>query len=127
MAESKPLLMVVDDNQDILFNIKILLEAKGYEVKTATSGEMALTMLSSGENPPEVIISDIMMPNMNGQQVLDAIQGNLKWKNIPIFIITVVKDSDFKKSAEELGISYIEKPFTKDMLIGKINSYFNTR
>ena len=47
--------MVVDDNQDILFNIKILLEAKGYKVKTATSGEMALSMLSSGENPPEVI------------------------------------------------------------------------
>ena len=54
----KPLVLVVDDNKDILFNLKLLLESNNYLVETAETGEDALTILSDLETPPDIIISD---------------------------------------------------------------------
>ena len=65
-----------------------------------------------------------MMPKMNGWQVLDIILGNIKWRNIPVFFITGADSEEFKKHAEELGITYIEKPFIIEDLKKEIDSYF---
>ncbi|KKL66858.1 hypothetical protein LCGC14_2140790, partial [marine sediment metagenome] len=73
------MLLIVDDNEDILFNLKIMLETRGYDVLTATSGKEALEMLSSLENLPEVIISDIMMPSMNGYEFFASVSSHSKW------------------------------------------------
>ena len=70
---NRPLLLIVDDNSDILFNLKILLEKRGYEVITSMSGDKALRTLSALNSTPDVIISDIMMPNMDGYEFFTAI------------------------------------------------------
>ena len=120
-------ILVVDDDEDALFSVKTVLEnnSNEYEIQTAKDGIKCLDILK--EETPDLILLDLMMPNMNGWQVLDIIQGNLKWRRIPLLIITAVGDPEFKKSAEELGITYIEKPFTIDTLKGKIDSFFNTQ
>ena len=69
----KPLILVVEDNKDILFSIKLILEENGFQVITAENGEKALKLLNELEAPPEVIISDIMMPKMNGYDFFKAI------------------------------------------------------
>jgi CheY-like chemotaxis protein len=123
MPESKsPLVLVVDDNRDILFNIKILLEAKGYDVKTAQSGEMAIKMLSSGEDPPEVIISDIMMPHMNGYEFFKAVSSNPQLNHIPFLFLTAKSTPEEIRFGKTLGVDdYITKPFNEKDLIASIS------
>jgi CheY-like chemotaxis protein len=118
-------ILVVDDEEEILFSIKTGLESKSneYKIQTATDGKKCLDLLN--EETPDLILLDLLMPNMNGWQVLDTIQGNREWRDIPIFIITAVLDPVFKKSIENLGIIHIEKPFTIDDLKDKIDNYFN--
>jgi CheY-like chemotaxis protein len=65
-----------------------------------------------------------MMPNMNGWQVLHIIQENLQWRDIPVFIISAVEKREFKEAAEELGIPFIEKPFSFTFLKRKIDQFF---
>ena len=120
-------ILVVDDDEDILLSIKNSLENNSDEftIQTAKDGEKCLNILN--KEIPDLILLDLLMPNMTGWQILDLIRGNLKLRDIPIFIITAVEDPEFKKSAEKLGIMYIEKPFTIDTLKGKIDSFFNTQ
>ena len=118
-------ILVVDDDEDVLFSVKNGLENNSdkYAIQTAKDGKKCLNILT--KEIPDLILLDLMMPNMNGWQTLDIIRGNLKWRDIPIFIITAVEDPEFKNSVEELGITYIEKPFTIDELKGKIDNFFN--
>lgn len=60
------------------------------------------------------------MPKMNGWKVLEIIQSNIKWREIPIFIITASNNPEFQRTAEELGVVYIEKPFTIQNIMEKI-------
>lgn len=64
-----------------------------------------------------------MMPRMNGWKVLDIIQGNIKWRSILIFIINASTNPEFQRTAEELGIVYIKKPFTIDFIKEKIDVF----
>ena len=118
-------ILVVDDEEDVLLSVKQGLEHRSteYKIQTAKDGKKCLNILT--KEIPDLILLDLLMPNMNGWQVLDIMRGNLKWRDIPIFIITAVGDPEFKKSAEELGITYIEKPFTIDELKVKIDNFFN--
>ena len=146
-------ILIVDDEEDILFTIKFGLESinKDYKIKTAKDGTECLKILN--KEIPDLILLDIMMPNMNGWQVLDIILDrkqkltkliklgmeisqlsdldiileNPKWRNIPVFIITGMGTDDFKEQAKALGITYIEKPFTVDVLKDKIENYFHEK
>jgi CheY-like chemotaxis protein len=118
-------ILVVDDKEDFLLSVKNGLEYKSneYKIQTANDGKKCINILN--EEIPDLILLDLMMPNMDGWQVLDIIRGNLKWRDIPIFIITATENPEFKKTAEELGIIYIEKPFTMEYLKEKIDNFFN--
>lgn len=118
-------ILAVDDEEDILYSLKYGLEkiSNEYEIQTAKDGVQCLDILK--KEIPDLILLDLMMPNMSGWKVLETIQENPKWRHIPIFIVTAFKDPEFKKSSEELGITYIEKPFTIDGIKIKIDKFFN--
>jgi putative two-component system response regulator len=120
-------ILVVDDEEDILFTIKYGLEKidKNYKIQTVKNGEECLKVLN--KEIPDLILLDLMMPNMTGWQVLDIILGNPSWRNIPVFIISGAGNTEFKEQAEDLGIPYIEKPFTVDLLKDRIDNYFMER
>ena len=116
------LLLVVDDNEDILFNLKIMLETNGYEVVTATSGERALEVLNSLKKTPEVIISDIMMPNMNGYEFFASVSSHPQWNHIPFLFLTAKSTPEDVRLGKMLGVDdYITKPFNEDDLIASIS------
>jgi CheY-like chemotaxis protein len=122
MPNSKPLLLVVDDNQDILFNLKILLEEMGYDVLTAINGEQALKTLSTLKVNPEVIISDIMMPNMNGYEFFAAVSTHSQWNRTPFLFLTAKSTPEDIRLGKMLGVDdYITKPFNKEDLIASIS------
>ena len=117
-------ILAVDDEEDILFTIKYGFEKykDEYKINTAKNGDECLNLLS--KKIPDLILLDIMMPNMNGWEVLDIILGNPKWREIPVFIITGAGNSEFKEQAKDLGIPYIEKPFSIENLKNTIDDFF---
>ncbi|MFX1322246.1 MAG: PleD family two-component system response regulator [Promethearchaeota archaeon] len=118
----KPLILLVDDNQDILYNIKLFLESKDYRVITAISGKQAIQILSNLDILPELIISDIMMPGINGYDFFEHVSHNLKWNNIPFLFLTAKSTPEDIRLGKMLGVDdYITKPFNEDDLLATIS------
>jgi CheY-like chemotaxis protein len=122
MIDPKPLLLVVDDNQDILFTLKLELEANGFEVLTANNGKRALNILSNSERIPDVIISDIMMPDMDGYMFFETISSNPNLNHIPFLFLTAKSKPEDIRLGKMLGVDdYIIKPFKKEDLLASIS------
>ncbi|MFX1370598.1 MAG: response regulator [Promethearchaeota archaeon] len=118
---TKLMILVVDDNKDILFNLRIQLESKGYEVETALNGKNALNVLSKLKNPPDLIISDIMMPQMDGYEFFSTVSNNPQWSRIPFLFLTAKSTPEDIRFGKMLGIDdYITKPFNNEDLFATI-------
>jgi len=113
-------ILVVDDNPDIIIAVKNGLESisNDYEVLGAESGMKCLEMLKTDN--PDLVLLDIMMPEMSGWETFDKIKGNQNWGNIPVIFLTARTDNIAKKAGGFLGDDYIEKPFKIDELIKRI-------
>ena len=120
--ETNNKILIVDD---IPINIQMamnILKDEGYKMYYAKSGEMALKLID--ENDFDLILLDIMMPEMNGFEVCLKLKSNDKTKNIPIIFLSG-KDSstDIENAYEVGGIDYVVKPFITIELITKVKSY----
>ena len=116
-----PTVLVVEDNPDVLFNIQVALEANEYEVVTALNGKKALKTLSEMEKPPDMIISDIMMPEMDGYELYQALSSNEDWKEVPILFLSALATPDDIRFSQILGVKdYITKPFKEEVLLDLI-------
>ncbi len=117
---SKTTIMVIDDHPDILDIVKTILERSGYVVQVADSGMEAFSLLE--EKKPDLIILDIMMPQMDGLKVLQQLKGNADYSSIPVILLTVkVQHEDVLKGYKLGADYYITKPFNSSQLIIGIN------
>ncbi len=122
MGDLKPLLMIVDDNKDILFTLQLELETNGYKVLTANNGKSALNLLSSLDQIPDVIISDIMMPEMDGYKFFETVSSNPKLNQIPFLFLTAKSRPEDIRLGKMLGVDdYITKPLKKEDLLASIS------
>jgi CheY-like chemotaxis protein len=120
LVEKKYRILIAEDNEDLLFNTKLLLEMSGYEVYTAINGEEALRFLSKN-TPPDIILSDIMMPIMDGYTFYSHVSENMYWNKIPFIFITAKSSPEDIRFAKKLGVDdYIIKPFNGDDLLATI-------
>jgi len=113
-------ILVVDDDVQLVDALQIRLEAKGYEVVTAYDGQKALEKVQN--QMPDLVILDLMMPKLSGEDVCREIRKDEKAANLPIIMLTG-KSSDIDKVVGEvIGAScYMSKPFEDDELLEKIN------
>ncbi len=110
MSDQKRVL-VVDDEPDVLLLCRVNLEFEGYEVSTAPDGEAGLA--ACRELRPDVVLLDVMMPKMDGWQVLEAIKGDEELKHIPVVMLTAkVQDEDQIRGWSAGAAEYITKPFS---------------
>ena len=113
-------IMVVDDNPDIITIVKTILEGKGYQVLSASSGQELLNLLS--ERKPDLIILDIMMPEMDGLEVLGRLKAVTETASIPVILLTAKVQYEDVLGGYKLGADYyITKPFTSTQLVNGIN------
>jgi two-component system alkaline phosphatase synthesis response regulator PhoP len=113
-------IMVVDDNPDIITIVKTILEGKGYNVLSASSGQELLNLLNSQK--PDLIILDIMMPEMDGLEVLGRLKGVTETASIPVILLTAKVQYEDVLGGYKLGADYyITKPFTSTQLVNGIN------
>jgi len=114
-------IMVIDDEYEVADIVKKMLESEGFEVTTANSGEEALEKLE--KERPDLILLDIMMPGMDGWETLKKIKSNEKFKEIPVSMLTALPltPDDTKDKPINSIENYIVKPFSKRVLLQKVN------
>lgn len=111
-------LLIVEDDPALLEGIKTILEYEHYEVLTAQNGKEALHILNTVSPPPELVLSDIMMPEMNGLDLLRAVRLEPRWVTIPFIFLTAKGDRADIKQGRQLGVDdYLLKPFEAEELI----------
>jgi two-component system, cell cycle response regulator len=120
-----PLILLVDDNEEILEFLERILKNK-YEILNAENGKDALQILD--KEAVQLIISDVMMPVMDGFEFCKIIKSSLEYSHIPIILLTAKNGIQSKIEGLELGAdAYIEKPFSKEHLQAQIASLLNNR
>jgi DNA-binding response OmpR family regulator len=104
--------LVIDDEQGVTLTVKHGLEGldKEMDVTVANSGAEAFKQLES-QNIPDVILLDIMMPEMNGWEVNNRLRENKQWNKIPVIFITAKTDDFTKTFGSSVSADFIEKPF----------------
>ena len=113
-------ILVVDDNEAQLENAKLLLEGD-FNVATADSGKEALDYLIKGYLP-DLILLDILMPNMDGWETYNRLRAISFLQEVPIIFITSLDGSSEKKHAFDIGAAdFLTKPLVKSELVEKIN------
>jgi len=121
LPASKRTIMVVDDNSDIVAIIKTILEDKGYALQFAYSGQEAFNLL--GEQKPDLIILDILMPTIDGLEVLTRLKGYPDTASIPVILLVSKVDYKDVLIGYNMGANYyITKPFTATQLLTGINN-----
>ena len=125
-AEPKPKILIVDD---VPANIKIVGEAirSDYNIAIATNGEKALDIVF-GENPPDLILLDIIMPDIDGYEVCERIKKNEATENIPIIFITSKSEVDDEARGFEAGVvDYIIKPFSLPVVRARVKTHLELK
>lgn len=127
-----PLIFVVDDDLALLQNLRHLLEVKDYDVITANNGLLAVELLSTSKRIPEIIISDIIMPEMDGYDLFEAVSNNDMLNHIPFIFLSGRNTPDDVRFGKMLGVDdYLTKPFEIDDLLaiisGKISRNKNVK
>lgn len=117
--ESKSNILVVDDNPDKLSLIEAALSLAGYNVTTATDGDEALTAIESYQ--PDLVITDVMMPRMNGYELAKRIRANPVTRFIPVIMQTAAgrRSEDLRRASEVGALGYITDPTDLDLLLAR--------
>lgn len=104
------LILLVEDHAPLLRNMAFLLQVAGFDVMTAANGEEALSALR--ERIPDLVISDVSMPIMDGHDLLRQVRSNSKWRKLPFIFASARYEMDDLVYGLDLGANdYIPKPF----------------
>jgi signal transduction histidine kinase/ligand-binding sensor domain-containing protein/CheY-like chemotaxis protein len=123
--DNREIVLVVEDNKDVR---AFICEQLGneYKIKQAENGEQG--MLIALETVPDLIVTDLMMPKLNGFQLCEAIRGDERTSHIPIIMLTAKVGFDDKMEGLETGVDdYITKPFSSKELIVRVKNLINQR
>lgn len=120
------LVLLVDDNPQNLQVLGQTLQNDGYEIAMAMSGQEALNFLK--DERPQIILLDVMMPEMNGYEVCKELKSIEKLKDIPIIFLTAKIDvDDIVAGFEAGGVDYIAKPFNGRELIARVKTHIELK
>jgi CheY-like chemotaxis protein len=120
MAESPPLILLIEDEHDIRDAICVLLEMEGHRVEQCANGEEAWTWLQA-HPPPDLVLLDLMMPVLDGQSLLARLARTRLLQGVPIIVLS---GSPFRP---EGAVAYLRKPMSVDQLLAEVNRYLPSR
>jgi two-component system sensor histidine kinase ChiS len=119
MLKHPPLILLVDDEPVNITLLECLLRSEGYDTVSATSGMQALTLAKTLN--PDLVVLDIMMPEMNGFEVCQQLREHPNLQTLPIIFLTALDDDSSKlRSLEVMGDDFLTKPFKNSLLLSKI-------
>jgi two-component system KDP operon response regulator KdpE len=110
--------LVVDDDRALARALAINLRARGFEVDVALGGRDALS--SAGSRPPDVVVLDLGLPDLDGLEVLEGLRG---WTSVPVIVLSAREDQREKVAALDAGADdYVTKPFGMDELLARVRA-----
>lgn len=108
MVEKRPRILVVEDEESLSSTLRDELEAGGFDVEPALSGEEAMRKVA--DNPPDLILLDILLPGIGGLGVLSMLKGEERTRGIPVIVLSNIGDEAKVQEALELGaVEYFVK------------------
>jgi two-component system, sensor histidine kinase and response regulator len=114
----KARILIVEDDTHLLQGIRDILTLEDYRVVTAENGKLALKVLETESPTPDLIVSDIMMPEMDGIELLKKVRQDITWGNIPFIFLTAKTEKTDVQLGKRLGVDdYLSKPFDADDLL----------
>ncbi len=123
-ADNKQQLLLVDDDPNLILLVKDYLEFRGYDVIAAESGNEALEILK--QHNPDLIICDVMMPDMDGYSLVKAIRSDSKIKSIPVLLLSAKGQNQDRIKGFHTGADiYMTKPFEPEVLVAQIQSFLS--
>ena len=126
MSREKPLILVVDDEQDIVELVKYRLEQAGYDVATASDGKQGLKL--AREMAPDLAVLDVMMPQLDGYEVTEKIRSDKKISAMPVILLTArVQEQDVQRGFDAGADDYIKKPFSPKELRSRVQAVLGRR
>ena len=103
-------ILLVEDEKNIILGVRTCLDAVGYEVEVAENGEEAMELIEQGH--PDLILLDLMLPKVNGFEVLESLKTDPGTGSIPVVVLTAKAEEEDRLRATELGAdAYMTKPF----------------
>ena len=128
MQAFKGTILVVEDGPDHLELLRLILTEHGYEVEAATDGASALALANASNNPPDLILLDINLPDVDGYTICQQLKAQPETEGIPVIFISGLEEPEDKVSAFKVGgIDYITKPFYAPEVIARIDSQITLR
>ena len=117
-------LLLVDDDPNLILLVKDYLEFRGYDVIAAESGNEAIEILK--QRTPDLIICDVMMPDMDGYSLVKSIRGDSKTQSIPILLLSAKGQNQDRIKGFNIGADiYMTKPFEPEVLVAQIQSFLS--
>ena len=124
MSDSKPRVLIVDDEPDLLSVLHFGLEVEGFDVLEASDGEQGLNM--AREHTPDLIVLDLMLPRMDGYKVCRALKFDERYRRIPVFILSARSGETDRRLALDLGAdAFLTKPYDMKDLVSRIRNRLN--
>lgn len=121
-----PKILVVDDDEHILRSLSQYLELEDFTVFSASSGPEALTLFA--QEKPDLLVLDVMMPGMDGFQVLETLRKDPDTAHVPVLMLTARdQHNDILKGYQMGATSYLVKPFNLDELVEAIREVFASK
>ena len=119
--KGKKRILVVEDHQPMAEAIESILQMRGYAVSTAADGIEALRVMQ--ETAPDLIIADILMPEMDGYAFHQEVHESVEWDAIPFIFLTSMAEREDIQKGRDLGVdSYITKPFDPEDLLAAVRA-----
>ena len=125
-ANESTTILAVDDDPDALFILDRLLCRQGYRVKTAAGGQAALAALE--QDLVDVIVLDVMMPDLDGLQVCERLRQSERTRTIPVILLTASAQTETRLAAMALGVTeFVTKPLNSRDLLARIRAQLHQR
>lgn len=125
-SEPSPTILIVDDEEDVLDLLTVVFEREGFRTLVASDGKTALTL--AYDETPDVILLDVMMPAMDGWQVLRALKVDERTSRIPVAMVSArTEGRDKIIGLQEGAVSYVEKPFSTMELVTEVRAILDRK
>ncbi|HZX30668.1 MAG TPA: HD domain-containing phosphohydrolase, partial [Rhodocyclaceae bacterium] len=119
-------IVIVDDNPNNLQVLSSILQQAGYKVRPALGGEIALHAINA--SPPDLVLLDIRMPEMDGYETCRRLKANERLKDIPVIFISALSDTEDKLAAFAAGgVDYVSKPFQTEEVLARVRAHVQLR
>ena len=115
-------ILIVDDTPANIQMLMAILKKEGYQLSAATNGRQALEVIE--KVAPDLVLMDVMMPDMDGYEACERIKASTRWRDLPIIFLTAKTDiADIVRGFEVGAVDYVGKPFNGHELLARVHTH----